>query len=269
MLGQRLKQARIEAGLSQRQLCGEEITRNMLSQIESEKARPSMQTLTYLAQKLGRPVSWFLEEEAVSSPNQQIMAAARHSYAQGQYLQCLEQLETYRDRDPLFDQEQWILRALSLLALARQAIRDGKTIYAQSLLEKAAQAGQQTLYYTPALERERLLLLYQTQQSSAEEIVSRLPSNDEELLLRAQAALDRQDYDRCGAMLSAAQLRNARWYYLSGQALMGQEQYAQAAEHFLRAEENYPLPCARALEACYRELEDYKMAYHYACKQRK
>ena len=36
MLGQRLKEARIEAGLSQRQLCGDTITRNMLSQIESK-----------------------------------------------------------------------------------------------------------------------------------------------------------------------------------------------------------------------------------------
>lgn len=32
-LGQRLKQARLEAGMSQRQLCGDVITRNMLSQI--------------------------------------------------------------------------------------------------------------------------------------------------------------------------------------------------------------------------------------------
>ena len=34
-LGQRIRQARQEAGLSQRQLCGEEITRNMLSLIEN------------------------------------------------------------------------------------------------------------------------------------------------------------------------------------------------------------------------------------------
>ena len=34
-LGEKLKQARLETGLSQRQLCGEEITRNMLSLIET------------------------------------------------------------------------------------------------------------------------------------------------------------------------------------------------------------------------------------------
>ena len=33
-LGQRIKQARLEAGLSQRQLCGQRLTRNMLSLIE-------------------------------------------------------------------------------------------------------------------------------------------------------------------------------------------------------------------------------------------
>ena len=64
-LGQRLKQARLEAGLSQRQLCGEEITRNMLSQIENGSARPSMDTLRYLAARLGKPMGYFLEEQAV------------------------------------------------------------------------------------------------------------------------------------------------------------------------------------------------------------
>ena len=55
-LGKRLKAARLEAGLSQRQLCGEVITRNMLSQIENGAARPSMDTLLYLADRLGKPM---------------------------------------------------------------------------------------------------------------------------------------------------------------------------------------------------------------------
>lgn len=269
MLSERIKQARIEAGLSQRQLCGEEITRNMLSLIESGRAKPSMQTLIYLAQRLQKPVSWFLEEETVSSPNQQLMVAARHSYAQEQYLQCLEQLEKYRGQDPLFDQEQYLLRALSLLALARQALAEEKLVYARSLLEKVSQVGKNTCYYTPAMERERLLLLYRAKQIDAQQIADCLPDMDEELLLRAQAYLDRGEYTRCIAMLSAAVGHSARWHYLSGQAQMGQKQYGLATEHFIQAEETYPQPCAQALEVCYRELENYKMAYHYACKQRK
>ena len=76
-LGEKIKQARLEAGLSQRQLCGEEVTRNMLSQIENGSAKPSMATLSYFATRLGKSVSFFLEEEAVCSPNQEIMTAAR------------------------------------------------------------------------------------------------------------------------------------------------------------------------------------------------
>ena len=55
-IGQRLKQARLEMGLSQRQLCGDVITRNMLSLIENGAARPSMDTLSYLAGRLGKPL---------------------------------------------------------------------------------------------------------------------------------------------------------------------------------------------------------------------
>ena len=67
-LGEKLRRARMEAGLSQKQLCGEEITRNMLSLIENGAAKPSMKTLQYLAARLGKSVSYFLEETAVLSP---------------------------------------------------------------------------------------------------------------------------------------------------------------------------------------------------------
>lgn len=60
-LGERLRQERIAQGLSQRQLAGEKITRNMLSQIENGSATPSVDTLCYLAQQLHKPVSFFLE----------------------------------------------------------------------------------------------------------------------------------------------------------------------------------------------------------------
>ncbi len=62
-LGEKLKQARKAAGLSQKAVCGNTITRNMLSQIENGSANPSMSTLQYLAAQLGKPVGYFLGEE--------------------------------------------------------------------------------------------------------------------------------------------------------------------------------------------------------------
>ena len=95
-LGQRLRQARLDAGLSQRQLCGEEITRNMLSQIENGSARPSMDTLRYLAGQLGKPVSFFLEEDTVSSPNNGLMESARAAFRAENWLQVQQVLRQVR-----------------------------------------------------------------------------------------------------------------------------------------------------------------------------
>ena len=50
-LGEKIRQARLEAGLSQRQLCGGEVTRNMLSQIEME-----LQSLLWRPLPILRPV---------------------------------------------------------------------------------------------------------------------------------------------------------------------------------------------------------------------
>ena len=263
-LGQLLKQARLEAGLSQRQLCGEEITRNMLSQIENGSARPSMDTLRYLAARLNKPVGYFLEEDA-PSPNQILMVEARKAYGAKEYGKVLEILTAYQSPDSLCDGEQALLLVLSNLALAEQAIRDGRLRYGQTLLNAAAAASEHTPYCTADLERRRLLLLAQTAPESAVSIAAQLPPDDSELLLRADAALKAGNAARCAALLDAAEdQKSIRWNLLRGDAAFALEEYARAAEFYLNAEDQ----ALHQLEQCYQRLGDYKMAYHYACKQR-
>ena len=60
-LGERLKQTRIEKKLTQREVAGEFITRNMLSQIENGLATPSIKTIEYLAKTLNKPIAYFME----------------------------------------------------------------------------------------------------------------------------------------------------------------------------------------------------------------
>lgn len=268
-LGQKIKEARLQAGLSQRQLCGEEITRNMLSQIENGSARPSMSTLRYLASRLGVSVSYFLEEQAVTSPNQQVMDKARTVRSAGDPGQVLELLAGYQSPDPVFDRERWFLEALSLLDLAEQALAEGKPVYAIQLLEKAKLAGENTDYYTRSLERRWLLLRFQAEPEKAEMLVRQLPDMTSELLLRAKAALEVDDPAGCGRILDAAAPNaDSLWNYLRAEAYFAQKAYAQAAEHYRLAEEGYPRKTARRLEECYRELGDFKQAYFYACKVR-
>ena len=260
-IGQRLRSARLAAGLSQRQLCGDVITRNMLSQIENGQARPSMDTLRYLSERLGKPMSFFLDEDAVTSPNQICMAQARAAYRDNAYKQCLQILEDFQDPDESFAWERYLLICLSCLALAQEALEQERLPYARNLLEQAKAAGDQTPYFTSALQRQMLIL-----QSVVGEFS--LPEDDSSLLLRAKKALQDGDPYRAAQYLDATEGRGSLWYLLRGQAYMESGSHRQAVELLLKAYEEHPKESSIALEQCYRELEDYQSAYHYACKLR-
>lgn len=262
-LGEKLRTARQEAGLTQRQLCGEEITRNMLSQIENGSAKPSMKTLQYLAARLGKSVSFFLEEDALMSPNQQCMPRLRQYVDEGAFSRAAEELEQYQSPDPVFDRETQLLSLLTSLGLAEEALREGRTVYARELLTKTDPSG---CYCAEALQRRRLLLLGE---AGCKDICRCLPSLDRELLLRAAEAFECRDLPRAARLLDAAEDQTGpRWNLLRGQVYLAQTRYREAAACFHTAEEAYPKETAFRLEHCYRELEDYKRAYEYACRQK-
>ena len=251
-LGKRLKEARLALGLSQRQLCGDVITRNMLSLIENGSARPSMDTLAYLAEQLRKPISFFLEEAPAQSANASCMENARAAYAEGDYAAAEIFLREYKP-DGVQDDEFGLLSLLILLEMAEEAL--DRPPYARELLDRAAEI--QTCYLTPELKQRRLLLLAEVSQEPVA-----LPINDRPLLCRAQNALKEGNATRCVALLEACEDReNVRWKYLRAEAAFALEDYAVAAEY-------YPAACYARLEACYRNLGDYKLAYEYACKQR-
>ena len=262
-LGQRLRLARLERGLSQRELCGDVITRNMLSQIENGSARPSMDTLRYLAGELGKPLSYFLEENAVTSPNQGVMAQARH---ESDSKKILEILRAYKAPDAVFDMEKDLLERIATLNLAEEATLDGKTLYAGVLLEELGPlAGG---YCADELERRRLCLLAQVKPQMLDAVCDALPSLDEELIFRAKGALNQGDHDRCGRLLDAAEERDEAWYFLRGKAYLAGRDYEKALRCFWEAETSYEGSIYPLMEQCARDMGDYKLAYEYACKQK-
>lgn len=262
-LGEKLRQARVEAGLTQRQLCGEEITRNMLSQIEHGTAKPSMKTLQFLAARLGKGVSYFLEEDAVSLPNRQVMEEARQHFDAGQFSEAAKALEGYQTPDPVYDREKQLLQGLILLALAERAVEEKRYIYARELLSKV---DLRNCYCAEELQRRRLLLWGRT---GADGISHLLPSLDRELLLRAKEAFGANGTERAARLLDAAEDQTGpEWNLLRGQILLAQTRYEEAAACLHRAESTFPKETCFRLEHCYRELGDYKRAYEYACRQK-
>lgn len=261
-LGEKLRAARLEAGLSQRQLCGDTITRNMLSQIENGTANPSMATLATLASRLGKPLGWFLGEEQTG--NGAVMARARRFWDSRDYKSARELLGGYQSPDENFDREYGLLSALVLLALARQALEEDRPGLAEKYLAEA-EPFLASGYCREELNRKKFLLLGKLGQR----VGDFLPSLDEELLLRAAEALEEGKQERTRQLLEAAELRSPRWQLLWGNCCLAAEKWEEAARALTLAEATYPTETAPLLEQAYREMGDYRRAYEYACRQKK
>lgn len=253
-IGQRILSARQDAGLSQRQLAGETITRNMLSAIEHDKARPSLDTLQYLSGMLDKPVSWFLGEDVPSVDGFPVMLEARRAYDEKQYRECLTLLGQIPGGEVL-GRERELLSLLASLNLAEQAMEDGRMPYARMLLEQPL--GESCAYFTPELARR--LALDRVRAGLTEEI-----PEDDALLLRAERAIMEKRYGDARRYLDARDQRTERWYYLMGEALFGLEEHPAAAECYHRVEESMGKAVRRRLQLCYAAMKNFEKAYYYA-----
>ena len=260
-IGERIRLARLEAGLSQRQTCGEYMTRNMLSQIENGTAAPSLGTLQYLSRRLCKPVGWFFGEAA--APGRLQVDGAWQAYEAGDCSEAARILDSAGALTEFRDVP--YLRTLVLLALADRAIREGRPLYAGKMLAWV----EENPVPAPELLRKAALLRGRLPGESAVRICGELPSLDGELLLRAQAALDENRGLRAARLLDAAEnQKDPQWLLLRGRACISLGEYGAAVPYFHAAEESLPRETAPCLELCYRELGDFRQAYLYACRQR-
>lgn len=83
-LGQKIRQARKSKGLTQQEVVGDFITRNMLSKIENDVANPSIKTVEYLAKRLNKPVSYLLEN--LVSSNMETKSSAELAFEHSSYM---------------------------------------------------------------------------------------------------------------------------------------------------------------------------------------
>lgn len=266
-MGARIRAARLEAGLSQRELAGEEFTRNMLSVLENDGANPSVATLAYLSKKLCKPVSYFLGEEPPGVAEAAEMESCRLAFRTGEFRRCLEGLEGLEAEH--FRAERQLLTAQAHLALAEEAVNRRRFPLANRHLAQALAAGEDCPYFGPELRRKHTILSALSERKAAKRaaILAKLPEEEELLLLRAQSALTDGQRKRAGHLLDSTEKRGPEWYWLRGEVWFGEKEYARAAECYHKAEASRPGDTRRRLEICYRELEDYKMAYYYATKQ--
>lgn len=269
--------------MTQRDVVGSYITRNMLSKIENNSATPSMKTLEFLAGQLNLPVGYFVSDEAVAMVPQPL-TDARDAFAAGRYgdaLALLDALEDPNERD-----EQQLLRSLCHLRLAEAASRRSDAPEALSHAREALSANGQTIYGSEATAARAALLAARFDEGGFSDAIAAYRAALSAMglerlyhLAMAQHYLTTGQPEQAAAelaQLDGASGQDPDCLRIRGELSMQQSDYSQAAQQLRRAEqlavtagssEEAMAPLYAMLEQCYREMEDYKEAYNYAAKQ--
>ena len=86
-IGKKIRSRRLQRGMTQRELAGEEITRNMLSRIENGAALPSIGSLLYLAERLEVSPAYFFDDS--EKPQSEVESTLCSLYNEGEYEKCI------------------------------------------------------------------------------------------------------------------------------------------------------------------------------------
>ena len=148
-IGKKIKRLRTEKLMTQSQLTGGEITRNMLSRIENGAALPSLGTVIYLAGKLGVPAGYLLSEgeEEFIYHKTSVMKNIRRAYTDKRFELCRDMCLTEFDE---FDDELELILTDCCLGVAEEAMREGRLYKACAFLDEAIRHSQKTMFGTVA-----------------------------------------------------------------------------------------------------------------------
>ncbi len=147
-VGEKIRNLRLSKLMTQADLAGDQITRNMLCTIERGAALPSLPTVCYLAQRLNVPVGYLLAEEKDDFAYRKMVAMPniRRALTVGDYPGCISVLNAHFGED--FDDEIALIRAECEYHIAREAFDCGRLHAAAAGFDRAIAAAQKTVYDT-------------------------------------------------------------------------------------------------------------------------
>lgn len=279
-LGEKLRKTRIEKGLTQAEVAGDRITRNMLSQIENDIASPSVGTLEYLAQRLGVRAGWLLERDETDGETQ-ALPRAREFLQQKRWRECLGVLSGIEGDEAL------ALQAAAAGHLARSALDDEQFSEARAFAVQAMACSRRGLYSDAGLELSMAEVLARCAQQCGEnaqqavneyrQVYLSAQNGVAYHLLMARYQLEQEHIQAAEreiwSIVDLPEQNRAEYLVLRGRIAAKKEQYENAVLYLQQAEQLDNLTrllrreLYRCMELCCRETEDYKQAYEYAAKQ--
>lgn len=146
-IGKKIKNLRTEKLMTQSELAGTEITRNMLSRIENGAALPSLGTIIYLADKLGVSAGYLLskgDEDFVYNKTR-IMKNIRRAYTDKNYELCRDICMSSFEE---YDDELELILTDCCIGIADECVRYGRLQKACAFLDEAVIHSRKTMFDT-------------------------------------------------------------------------------------------------------------------------
>ena len=278
-VGEKVRELRVAKMMSQSELAGNQITRNMISCIENGTAMPSLPTVFYLAKRLGVSVGYLLaegEDDQFYRKMEQ-MENVKKAFREGDWESCRALCRSLLGEG---DDELLFLLAQCNLQIAKEQFWKGKLHAACRSFDEALELSEKCLYPQPQIFAEAreyfaymsrispLLYSEVADENSPADYVMETPFA---AYRKALEALDTGDFALAEAFVSNHPEKSFFREHLSAKCkqekgdLEGAKAILQSllqGTQLLNEVQLYAVLCD--LEIVCRETEDFRAAYRYA-----
>lgn len=177
-LGRKLKEARLARKMTQSEVVGDFITRNMLSQIESGVAAPSIKTLEYLCDVLKLPLDTLLAANDQPHPAECegcgnymcLFLEAKSCYLTENYEKAISLLNNSADRLHPFEDESFALLSKCYLLLSEQQLAKGIPAEAILSAKLSCEYAKKGIYAREDIDAAALVLIHRATEKLRKEL---------------------------------------------------------------------------------------------------
>ena len=278
-IGEKIKSLRLAKRMTQTELAGDQITRNMLSLIENGSALPSLPTVIYLSERLDIPAGMLLarsDEELMYQKLAQL-PKIKQAYEKGEYRLCYDMCRSLKNEQ--LDDELYLILSKCAFALARENFDMGRLHKCVEFLDKACDFAKKTIYkeemilsatyiyfdymsrLSPTLTSENGSDVYSGEYLGADAFCK---------YALAIKALDCGERNR-NIELLASSLDKGFAEHIKARLEMQDGNYSDACERLKILINSGDVECRailydifKDLEECCREIDDYRGAYEYS-----
>lgn len=282
-IGEKIRNLRVAKLMTQAELAGDHITRNMLSCIENGVAQPSLSTICYIAGRLNVPVGFLLAEEGDEMVYRKMnsLSNIKRAYAAGDWWGCRS---LCLSGCPEPDDEISLLLADCDVGIAISEFWHGRLRSSCRFFDEALSYAEKTLYPTEHIKAQARVFFHYMERISPtlySDMLDEIPAESFYVYhtsfssyIEALEALALGDTERANKFLETTDETSFFAKHIRVSLFMHDGRYERAKEqllYLLSADE--PLnevelySVLSDLEICSKEIEDYKSAYHFASER--